>query len=249
MTIRLVLFDAFSTLLVPRLPVYVQYSQTFEPYLGVLEPDKLKRSFKIALKQLQEEKPAYQHGAEGWWGEVIRRTAIGAGADPSAVETSLDKIVPRLLRRFSGKEGYRLFDDTNPCLQSLKAMNIKTGLVSNTDTRMRSVIEDLGISSFLEPVLLSEEQGVEKPSLQIFLRACELAGVQRDEVLHVGDELKADYYGAKACGLSALLVRRPGADGEAEMKEPDENLSEVEVVQSLTDVAEWVKRRNGTQLE
>lgn len=47
MTIRLVLFDAFSTLLVPRLPVYVQYSQTFEPYLGVLEPDKLKRSFKI----------------------------------------------------------------------------------------------------------------------------------------------------------------------------------------------------------
>lgn len=103
----------------------------------------------------------------------------------------MDKIVPRLLRRFSGKEGYRLFDDTNPCLQSLKAMNIKTGLVSNTDTRMRSVIEDLGISSFLEPVLLSEEQGVEKPSLQIFLRACELAGVQRDEVLHVGDELKA----------------------------------------------------------
>ena len=47
MTIRLVLFDAFSTLLVPRLPVYVQYSQTFEPYLGVLEPEKLRSSFKI----------------------------------------------------------------------------------------------------------------------------------------------------------------------------------------------------------
>lgn len=45
--IRLVLFDAFSTLLVPRLPVYVQYAQTFEPYLGALEPDKLKGSFKI----------------------------------------------------------------------------------------------------------------------------------------------------------------------------------------------------------
>lgn len=44
--IRLVLFDAFSTLLVPRLPVYVQYAQTFEPYLGALEPDKLKGSFK-----------------------------------------------------------------------------------------------------------------------------------------------------------------------------------------------------------
>lgn len=47
MVIRLVLFDAFSTLLVPRLPVYVQYAQTFEPYLGALDPDALKRSFKI----------------------------------------------------------------------------------------------------------------------------------------------------------------------------------------------------------
>lgn len=35
-----------------------------------------------ALKQVQKEKPAYESGAEGWWGEVIKRTAIGAGADP-----------------------------------------------------------------------------------------------------------------------------------------------------------------------
>lgn len=37
----------------------------------------------IALKQLQAEKPAYQggKGAEGWWTEVIKRTALGAGGD------------------------------------------------------------------------------------------------------------------------------------------------------------------------
>ena len=38
-----------------------------------------------ALKQLQTDKPVYQSGAEGWWGEVIRRTAIGAGADPTSM--------------------------------------------------------------------------------------------------------------------------------------------------------------------
>ena len=109
--IRLVLFDAFSTLLVPRLPVYVQYSQTFEPYLGTLEPNVIKSSFKsgacirphslptnsgnrylkqvvfcyVALKELQTDKPAYQSGADAWWSEVIRRTAIGAGADPNGM--------------------------------------------------------------------------------------------------------------------------------------------------------------------
>lgn len=45
--IRLVLFDAFSTILVPRLPVYVQYAQTFEPYLGIIAPEKISVSFKI----------------------------------------------------------------------------------------------------------------------------------------------------------------------------------------------------------
>lgn len=130
MAIRAVFFDALATLVAPRLPIYVQYSQTFEPYLGALDPDLLKKSFKIgkpesrrpsdstvdqsqygsriptgrrarrcadmthgviatqsmtwrtALKQVQTEKPAYESGAEGWWGEVIKRTAIGAGADP-----------------------------------------------------------------------------------------------------------------------------------------------------------------------
>ena len=45
--------------------------------------------------------------------------------------------------------------------------------------------------SFLDPVLLSEEQGVEKPSAEIYRRACERAGVKTTEIVHVGDELKA----------------------------------------------------------
>lgn len=47
MAIRAVFFDALATLVAPRLPIYVQYSQTFEPYLGALDPDLLKKSFKI----------------------------------------------------------------------------------------------------------------------------------------------------------------------------------------------------------
>ncbi|KAI0093338.1 HAD hydrolase subfamily IA REG-2-like protein [Irpex rosettiformis] len=241
---RLVLFDAFSTLLVPRLPVYVQYSQTFKPYLGTLEPSAIKTSFKAALRQLQMDNPAYKSGAEAWWGEVVRRTAIGAGADPADVDKHLGKIVPRLLTRFSSKEGYRLFDDSLPCLRDLKELDVRTGLVSNTDSRMHLVIGDLGIASYLDPVLLSEEQGVEKPSKEIFQRACHIAGVQLDEVLHVGDELKADYYGAKKVGISALLVRRRGADGENEMKEDEEDLSRVDVVSGLGEVVEWVKQKN-----
>ncbi|OSD03963.1 HAD hydrolase subfamily IA REG-2-like protein [Trametes coccinea BRFM310] len=244
MAIRLVTFDALHTLVTPRLPIYVQYAQTFEPYLGTLDPAALKRAFKTALKQVQQEQPVYRGGAQDWWGDVIRRTAVGAGADPKAVDASLGEIVPRLLKRFSSREGYKLFDDSLPTLKKLKELNIRTGLISNTDARMRAVIEDLDLIPHLDTVLLSEEEGVEKPSGEIFRRACERMGVKPHETVHVGDELDCDYHGAKACGFEALLVRRPGPEGEEERKEPGEDLTNVQVVPSLSQVVDWVQQRN-----
>ncbi|KAI9068052.1 HAD hydrolase subfamily IA REG-2-like protein [Trametes sanguinea] len=244
MAIRLVTFDALHTLVTPRLPIYVQYAQTFEPYLGALDPDALKRAFKTALKQVQQEQPVYRGGAHDWWRDVIRRTAVGAGADPKAVDASLGEIVPRLLKRFSSREGYKLFDDSLPTLKKLRELNIRTGLISNTDARMRAVIKDLDLIPHLDTVLLSEEEGVEKPSCEIFRRACDRMGIQPHETVHVGDELECDYHGAKACGLEALLVRRPGPEGEEERKEPGEVLTNVQVVPGLSHVVDWVQQRN-----
>jgi len=136
MVLKLVLFDALHTLLTPRLPIYVQYSQTFQPFLGALDPTALKQSFRAALKQVQVEHPSYQNGAQHWWTEVIRKTAVGAGADPHIVDQSLGEIVPRLMHRFASREGYKLFEDSLPCLERLQSLGIRTGLVSNTDSRM-----------------------------------------------------------------------------------------------------------------
>ncbi|EPS96291.1 HAD IA REG-2-like protein [Fomitopsis schrenkii] len=244
MAIRAVSFDALATLVAPRLPIYVQYSQTFQPYLGVLDPDLLKKSFKTALSKVQKEKPAYESGAEDWWGEVIKLTAVGAGADPQAVDRSLDEIVPRLLKRFSSSEGYKLYDDTIPTLQRLRSANIRTGVISNTDARMRAALDDLGATAHLDTILLSSEEGIEKPAREMFLRACSRLGVHPSEAVHVGDELPADYYGAKNSGLEALLVRRPGVLGEDEHKEPGEDISKVPMVSGLAQVVGWVQCRN-----
>jgi FMN phosphatase YigB (HAD superfamily) len=53
------------------------------------------------------------------------------------------------------------------------------------------VLEDLGPLRYLDPVLLSEEQGIEKPAGGIWVRALKMAGmVSPHETLHVGDGLK-----------------------------------------------------------
>lgn len=72
------------------------------------------------------------------------------------MERHLPEIVPVLLKRFSSREGYRLYDDAMPicrCLSSflygvqlvtsidpavkkLQELGVKTALVSNTDSRI-----------------------------------------------------------------------------------------------------------------
>jgi hypothetical protein len=47
--IRFVTFDALHTLITPRKPIHVQYSEVFRPYLGSLPPDAISRSFKLGV--------------------------------------------------------------------------------------------------------------------------------------------------------------------------------------------------------
>ncbi|KAL1755665.1 HAD-like domain-containing protein [Schizophyllum commune] len=238
--IRLVTFDALHTLITPRAPIHVQYSNTFAPYLGVLDPDALKRSFKTALKEVHKSDLTYAKGSHTWWGEVIKRTALNAGADPKDVDKHLEEIVPRLLKVFSSREGYKAFDDALPSVMRLKELGISTAVVSNADSRMHMAIRDLELSSFLGPIVLSEEAKIAKPSADIFLDAMRRVdpSIKPEECLHVGDELEADYRGATAAGIHALLLRRPG-DTEAHVEE-GEDLTGVQTIQTLQGVLTWL---------
>ncbi|PVG02359.1 HAD-like protein [Serendipita vermifera] len=223
MRIRIVFFDALFTIVKPRQPIDIQYQEIFAPYFTT-DPSRIKASFKRALKEVQVERPAYisgaldkERGAESWWREVIERTAIGAGADPTAVHRSLPSVVPALIHRFSSREGNELFDDTLPTLNALHERGIRTGLISNSDSRMRMALEDLGVMKMLTPSLFSEEERIEKPSAELWSRALLQSGMQNSEALHVGDEFKADYLGAEGAGLPAVLLQRPEASGDSEL--------------------------------
>jgi len=52
------------------------------------------------------------------------------------------------------------------------------------------VLKDLGISEHLSPILISEVERVEKPSISIFFAACARGGATPPETLHVGDDFR-----------------------------------------------------------
>ncbi|KAG9221029.1 hypothetical protein CCMSSC00406_0002371 [Pleurotus cornucopiae] len=221
--VRLVTFDLLHTLITPQAPVHVLYARAFEPLLGPLDHDRVKDSFQIALRAVQKERASYTGGNNAWWGEVIKRTALGAGGDPDKVESSLPKIVPSLLRKFSSSGGYVAFGDALSTLRYLKEdRKLKIAILSNTDSRIHQVIDALGIKRYVDWTGLSAEMKTEKPNAEMFTRAIarmsrlEDQPLELSECLHIGDELENDYHGPKRVGMRALLLRRPGYDNNVD---------------------------------
>ena len=61
---------------------------------------------------------------------------------------------------------------------------------------------------FFDAVVYSSAAGSAKPDRRIFQHALDQLLVAPAEALHVGDSRTADYEGALAAGLTAVLLRR-----------------------------------------
>jgi FMN phosphatase YigB (HAD superfamily) len=55
---------------------------------------------------------------------------------------------------------------------------------------------------------------VEKPDPRLYLIALEKAGLASDEILHVGDSLKNDVFGAAGAGIKAVWLNRDRTKGD-----------------------------------
>ena len=85
----------------------------------------------------------------------------------------------------------------------------RIALLSNNDSRLRNVIQDLGIASIFEQIFISSEIGFEKPNPKIFKYVEREMNASAEEILHLGDSYSRDFEGAKGAGWSALLFGKP----------------------------------------
>jgi len=113
---------------------------------------------------------------------------------------------------------------------------LRLGLCSNfshSETAL-GILEEGGLRSHLDSVVISDAFGLRKPRAEIFEAVLGELGVARDEVLHVGDSLRADVAGAAALGIrTAWITRR--------VREPEQKLAEHEGAlpdHTLADLAE-----------
>jgi len=121
----------------------------------------------------------------------------------------------------------RLFDDTIPFLENLRARGIKIAIVSNCTENTRPMLVSLGVAALADALVLSCEVGAAKPAAQIFRYALGRLGVTADATVFVDDQARF-CAGSEAVGISAVQIVRGELDGQV----PEG----ATVVRSLTDM-------------
>lgn len=106
-----------------------------------------------------------------------------------------------------------LYEDVLPTLDQLQQMDLKLGIISNWDTPLHAMVEELGLAPYFDVVVASHDQRVRsaKPDAAIFEYALNAVDASPEESVHVGDSFEADIIGAHTAGIRAILLDRDGA--------------------------------------
>jgi putative hydrolase of the HAD superfamily len=122
-------------------------------------------------------------------------------------------LAQRFHERFMALETWRLYPDALPLLQALQAhrqQGLVMGVLSNWEDWLEALLARLEISHYFDFLVISAGVRLEKPDPAIFRAALDRAGVAAEEAVHLGDSLHADVGGARAAGVTPVLLDRRG---------------------------------------
>lgn len=112
-------------------------------------------------------------------------------------------------------------------LSALRKM-YKIGVIANQSPGTADRMKQYGLSQYLDLILASAEEGLEKPDLKLFQLALARAGCLPENAVMIGDRLDNDIRPAKQLGLKTIWIRQGfGGMGHPETEEdtPDDRVN------------------------
>jgi putative hydrolase of the HAD superfamily len=95
-------------------------------------------------------------------------------------------------------------------LTTLRDRALRLGIVTNGTVAIQNgAIDAIGVRPFMDAVLISEAEGIRKPTAEIFHRAAARLRVPPAACAFVGDHPDVDVAGANAAGLVGIWKRTP----------------------------------------
>lgn len=202
-----VFFDAGHTLLHPRRSVGSVYAEVAEHYGVKANEDRLDAGFRSAWKKLKV--PGSQdvgRDEKEWWKAVVTEAWIEID---DFERLPFDDYFEVVYAAFARPELWSLYSDCRDLLEWLQQQGIVCGILSNWDERLRPLLKGHEVGHYFDPVIISSEQGVSKPNVDIFRIAENATPEHCVKYLLVGDDLECDQHGAARAGWNYFEVNRP----------------------------------------
>ena len=124
-----------------------------------------------------------------------------------ALSDLIDNSDNQLFHYFSSqKRHWVLKEDVIPTLEILKHKGLKIGIISNFDSKLLELVENLQIHHLIDYLHISQDEGYEKPQLEFYQSFFGRHLLDPAESLYCGDSYVLDFLPAKALGLKALII-------------------------------------------
>lgn len=151
-------------------------------------------------RQLLNERPELRHDIGRVRLLSMQIAAAQAGYDGMAARRLATASFKVFMRH---RNDVTLYDDVLPVLARLRTKYTICSLTNgNADLTV------IGIADHFDHNLSAQQVGAAKPAPDMFRRACELAGVDPSQALHVGDDPENDILAARAAGLKTAWINR-----------------------------------------
>lgn len=200
-----VIFDAGGTLV--RLD-FEWMSAALRQFGFAIDPGRLRRAEIEGRRRYDHsgQTPADGPAPLGVAGDVrayFSGMLAGAGCPPHLIGPAVVRFLAH--ERASGLWA-RPMEGAREAIDHIGAMGLRRAVVSNSDGRAESHLQNSGVWEGIEFVVDSHLVGVEKPNPRIFAIALERLGIEAERALYVGDIRSVDERGARAAGLHFVLI-------------------------------------------
>lgn len=118
-----------------------------------------------------------------------------------------------------------MLPDVREVLEKLSKTDLILGIItSGPQIKQAEKILRLGLMDFIDPsaIFLSDQIGIGKPNVKLYMKACRQLNIWPLEAMYVGDNPPNDIDPPNQLGMSTVLVRREGKyAGVQGVTEPD----------------------------
>ena len=209
MPIKVIFFDAVGTLFCVRGGVGQIYWDLAKDYGVQTTPAAIDQAFSEVFPSMP---PLAFSGVpleeirlleKLWWSKLVKAVFDRLGG-----LERFNSYFDSVFNFFSAGEAWEVYPETIQVLEKIKSCGTRMGIISNFDSRIFGVLDDLGLSKFFDSVHISSREGAAKPDGRIFKTALDHYQIRPDQAVHVGDNLKEDFGGAQFIGIFPIYLNR-----------------------------------------